>query len=180
MANDEKKTGRKRHGIFFKLFWIVVLVAIIVVAGHYAIRYSVRHILYETTDDAFVDGHIVSISPKIRGQITEVLVSDNQQVKKGDLLVTIDPCDYQAKVNAYLAALQVARAEAQKAKASISAAKAQADNAAMDLKRYEELKSTSHAAQEPEKHVEPGVAVAIKTSPCFHFGFAKPAETVIC
>jgi membrane fusion protein (multidrug efflux system) len=148
MANDEKKTGRKRHGIFFKLFWIVVLVAVIVVAGHYAIRYSVRHILYETTDDAFVDGHIVSISPKIRGQITGVLVSDNQQVKKGDLLVTIDPCDYQAKVNAYQAVLQVARAEAQKDKASISAARAQADNAATDLKRYQELEGTSSISKQ--------------------------------
>jgi membrane fusion protein (multidrug efflux system) len=148
MAKDEKKANRKRRGIFFKLFWIVVLIAIVMVGGHYGIRYLVRHILYETTNDAFVDGHIVSLSPKVSGQITRVLVDDNQQVKKGDLLVTIDPCDYQAKVNAYQAALQVARAEAQKAKASISAAKAQARNASMDLKRYEDLKGTSSISKQ--------------------------------
>ena len=148
MANDEKKAVPKRHGIIFKLFWIAVLIAVIVVGGHYGIRYLVRHVLYETTDDAFVDGHIVSLSPKVSGQITRVLVDDNQQVRKGDLLVTIDPCDYQAKVNAYQAALEVARAEAQKAIANISAAKAQADNAATDLKRYEELKGTSSISKQ--------------------------------
>ena len=148
MTSDDKKAGRKKHGIIFKLFWLIVIMAVVLIGGHYAIRYLVYHILYESTDDAFVDGHIVSISPKISGQITKVLVDDNQQVRMGDLLITIDPCDYQARVEAYQAALQVARAEAQKAKASISAAKAQADNAAMDLKRYEELKSTSSISKQ--------------------------------
>jgi membrane fusion protein (multidrug efflux system) len=148
MTNDEKKVGRKKHGIIFKLFWLIVLVAVVGVGGRYAIRYVVYHILYESTDDAFVEGHIVSVSPKVSGQITKVLVIDNQQVKKGDLLVTIDPCDYQAMVNVYQAALQVAQAEAQKAKANISAAKAQNDRAQTDLKRYEQLKGDSSISKQ--------------------------------
>jgi membrane fusion protein (multidrug efflux system) len=158
MANDEKKTYEKKRGIFFKLFWLVVIIALVVVSGHYGLRYVVKHILYKTTDDAFIDGHIVSLSSKVSGQITRVLVEDNQQVKKGDLLVTIDPCDYQAKVNAYQASLQVARAEAQKAKASISVAKAQADRAATDLKRYEELKGTSSISKQDLDRAEAAAA----------------------
>jgi membrane fusion protein (multidrug efflux system) len=148
MTSDEKKADRKKHGIVFKLFWLIVIMAVVVVGGHYAIRYVVYHILYESTDDAFVDGHIVSISPKVSGQITKVLVTDNQQVKEGDLLVAIDPCDYQAKVSVYQAALEVARAEAQKAQANISAAKAEGDRAQTDLKRYEQLKGDSSISKQ--------------------------------
>jgi membrane fusion protein (multidrug efflux system) len=158
MANDEKKVYEKKRGIFFKLFWLVVIIILVVVSGHYGLHYVVKHILYKTTDDAFIDGHIVSISPKVSGQITKVLVQDNQPVKKGDLLVTIDPCDYQAKVNAYQASLQVARAEAQKASASISVAKAQADNAATDLKRYQELKGTSSISKQDLDRAEAAAA----------------------
>jgi membrane fusion protein (multidrug efflux system) len=148
MTNDEKKANRKKHGIVFKLFWFIVIAAVAAVGGHYAIRSVVGLILYESTDDAFVDGHIVSVSPKVSGQITKVLVDDNQQVKKGDLLVTIDPCDFQAKLNVYQAALQVAEAEAQKAKANISAAKVEVNRAQTDLRRYEELKGGSSISKQ--------------------------------
>jgi membrane fusion protein (multidrug efflux system) len=148
MTNDEKKTDRKKYGTIVKLLWLIVLAAGVGLGGRYAIRYVVDHILYESTNDAFIDGHIVPISPKVSGQILKVLVTDNQQVKKGDLLVTIDPCDYQVKVNVYKAALEVARAEAQKAKANISAAKAEAERAQTDLKRYEQLKGDSSISKQ--------------------------------
>jgi membrane fusion protein, multidrug efflux system len=143
MTNDNNTTEKKKHGIVFKLFGLIIIIAAVLIGGHYAIRYISGRFLYETTDDAFIDGHIVSISPKISGVITKVMVDDNQHVKKGDLLVTIDPCDYQAKVNIYQAALLVAKAEVQKAKAGISSAQAQSDRAEADLKRYVELKGSS-------------------------------------
>jgi membrane fusion protein, multidrug efflux system len=160
MPNDEKKANRKKHGIVFKLFWLIVLVVVVVAGGRFAIRYVVHHILYTSTDDAFVDGHIVSVSPKVSGQITKVLVDDNQQVKKGDLLVTIDPCDYQAKVNVLQAALHVAEAEAQKDQASISAARAQANRAQVDLKRYEQLQGDSSVSKQ---ELDRAKAAAIST-----------------
>jgi len=59
---------------------------------------------YQTTDDAFIESHVVGISPKISNQVKEVLIDDNNEVKKGQLLVQIDPRDYdvallQAKAN---------------------------------------------------------------------------------
>ncbi len=148
MTKNEKKTEEKKHGIVFKLIWFIVIVIIAIVGGHYTIRGIVKHVLYESTDDAFIDGHIVSISPKVSGFIAKVLINDNQDVKKGDLLVTIDPRDYEAKGNSYQAALQVAKAEAEKAKAGIEAAQAQANRTEADLVRYEELKGNSSISKQ--------------------------------
>jgi membrane fusion protein (multidrug efflux system) len=64
-----------------------------------------------SSDDAQVDAHIVAIAPKISGNVIAVLVNDNQPVKAGDVLVRIDPRDYQAKVDMARAAL--AQAESQ-------------------------------------------------------------------
>lgn len=66
-----------------------------------------------STDDAQIDGHIIPISSKIYGTVAEVLVNDNQSVKAGQVLVRIDPRDYQAKVDQARAALAYAQAQHQ-------------------------------------------------------------------
>jgi membrane fusion protein (multidrug efflux system) len=53
---------------------------------------------YETTDDAQIDGHINAISGRITGNVIEVLAEDEQIVKAGDVLVRIDPRDYEVAV----------------------------------------------------------------------------------
>ena len=58
-----------------------------------------------STDDATVDGHVTAIAPKISGNVIEVAVLDNQPVKTGDVLVRIDPRDFQAKVDQAKAAV---------------------------------------------------------------------------
>jgi membrane fusion protein (multidrug efflux system) len=68
-----------------------------------------------STDDAQVDGHIIPIASKIYGNVAEVLVTDNQQVKAGQLLVRIDPRDYQARADQARAALALAESQAQAA-----------------------------------------------------------------
>jgi membrane fusion protein, multidrug efflux system len=64
-----------------------------------------------STDDAQVDGHIAPVAAKTSGNVLEVLVNDNQQVKKGDVLVRIDPRDYQAKVDLARATLLYAQSQ---------------------------------------------------------------------
>jgi membrane fusion protein (multidrug efflux system) len=86
----------------------IVLVAIVVGLFLY---YHNR----ESTDDAQVDGHITPISSKIYGRVAEVLVTDNQPVKAGQVLVKIDPRDYQAQVDQAKAELALAEADAQAA-----------------------------------------------------------------
>lgn len=66
---------------------------------------------YESTDDAQIDGHINAISARINGNVIQVLTDDEKYVKAGDVLVRIDPRDYQvavAKAEADLAAAEAA------------------------------------------------------------------------
>jgi membrane fusion protein, multidrug efflux system len=72
-----------------------------------------------STDDAEVDGHIVAMAPKIPGTVAEVLVHDNEPVKAGQVLVRIDPRDYQARVDQAQASLQAAEANARGANVDV-------------------------------------------------------------
>ena len=69
----------------------------------------------ETTDDAQVDGHITPMASKVYGRVGQVLIDDNQAVKAGQVLVKIDPRDYQAAVDQAKAALALAESEARSA-----------------------------------------------------------------
>src|SRR4029077_12581291 len=100
----------------------------------------------ESTDDAQVDGHITPVSSKIYGRVAEVLVNDNQQVRAGQVLVKIDPRDYQAQLDQAKGELALAEADAQSAGVDIprtrenvasgtSGADAQLAGAAADLAR---------------------------------------------
>jgi membrane fusion protein (multidrug efflux system) len=74
------------------------------------IPYYLYAISHESTDDAFIDGHIIAISPRVSGHVARVHVTDNQQVTAGDLLVELDPRDFQARLDAARAALDAAEA----------------------------------------------------------------------
>ena len=65
-----------------------------------------------STDDAQVDGHSIVIAPRVPGYVQKMLIDDNTHVKQGDLMIQLDPADYQAKVDEARAALQVAEARA--------------------------------------------------------------------
>ena len=92
---------------------ILTIAAIVLVAVAVGLFLYFRN--RESTDDAQVDGHITPIAAKIYGRVAEVLVTDNQSVKAGQLLVRLDPADYQAAVNQAKAALALAEDEARSA-----------------------------------------------------------------
>jgi membrane fusion protein (multidrug efflux system) len=73
----------------------------------------------ESTDDAQVDGDIVVVSTRVGGAVLKVHVTDNQQVKKGDLLVEIDPADLAARFKQAEAELAAAKAQADAADAEV-------------------------------------------------------------
>jgi membrane fusion protein (multidrug efflux system) len=74
------------------------------------IPYYLHAISHESTDDAFIDGHIIPISPRVSGHVVRVHVTDNQQVVAGDLLLELDPRDFQARLDAARASLDAAEA----------------------------------------------------------------------
>jgi membrane fusion protein, multidrug efflux system len=89
---------------------LIVAVVILAVAAVFAYRYFSS---YEDTDDAQVDGHLMPISARVSGYVTNVYVDDNQFVKAGDVLVQIDPKDYQVALDQAQADLADAQAQAQ-------------------------------------------------------------------
>lgn len=71
-----------------------VLFILLVARGAYHMFWT------ESTDDSFVKSHVHVVSSRITGTVQEVLVNDNQMVKKGDILVKLDPRDYEVHVKA--------------------------------------------------------------------------------
>lgn len=143
-----RKNGRKLK--------ILVAVAGVVVVLAVVIFYYLRFVApYESTDDAFIDGYLTLISSRVPGQISQLLVTDNQEVKAGDVLVQIDPRDYESSLSLaqadlagahsqlYQAQAQVgvSKAKVAQAQAAVTAADAEAQRADDDLKRYESVES---------------------------------------
>ncbi len=88
-----------------------------------------------STDDAFVNGHVTFVAPRVPGQISRVLIDDNNRVRKGDLLAELDPEPYRVSVSEKQAAVDTAKADLQAARASVRAIEAQARSQRWNLQR---------------------------------------------
>src|ERR1700732_361283 len=84
------------------------LVLILAVGGLYFFAQTAS---YESTDDAFLDGHITNVAPKIAGRIDMFFIDDSQLLKKGVPIVEIDPRDYDAQLRQNQAALDSTKAQ---------------------------------------------------------------------
>lgn len=134
----------------------------------YGAYFAIRAYRYEETDDAYVTGHLHTISAQVDAQVKEVLVDDNQRVHAGDVLLRLDPLQFQIaleKANAALsqataeekqlaavaaqadAAVAEAHAHVAQAKAQRAQAVAQNDLAKITLTRNEQLVRDNGAAQ---------------------------------
>jgi membrane fusion protein (multidrug efflux system) len=147
VGNDESEQ-RARRPIVLALG--IVVGAILLILGIRAIWYASTHV---STDDAQVDGHITPILPRIGGFVATVRIRDNQQVRAGDTLVTLDDRDLRARlaqadadlaaliatvgsrkdVGQAVAQLDQSKAAAAAAAANVTQAEANAEKASSDL-----------------------------------------------
>jgi len=111
---EEKPEPRKPSALRNPGVRRILLIAGIVVAV-IALIFWLHYRNRESTDDAQVNGHIIPIAPRVSGSVIDVLVKDNQSVKKGQILVRLDPRDFQAKVDNAKAALALAESRSQAA-----------------------------------------------------------------
>jgi membrane fusion protein, multidrug efflux system len=88
---------------------VIIAAVVLLVVGFFIYRYVSS---YESTDDAEVDGHINSISPRISGHVVSLNVNDNQYVQAGTVLVEIDATDYQVAYEKAKAEFEDAQATA--------------------------------------------------------------------
>lgn len=138
----------------------IIIAVLIVLALGYGILKYVHSLSHETTDDAQIEKNMNPIIPRVMGYITKVNVKDNDYVKKGDTLFTIDDNDYivkledakaaliaaqgnfevsKADVGSALASVSVSDANVQSAGGTIETAKIRLGRSTNDFERYENL-----------------------------------------
>ena len=135
----------------------------------FGLDYFVKFMTHESTDDAFIAAHVVSVAPRIAGQVTAVHVLDNELVHSNELLVEIDPSTYAVAVaqkkasaaaqaanyKAFVAGYELMRtkvataeATARQSEADADAAAATAQRAAADFARMKELRKQNTISQQ--------------------------------
>jgi membrane fusion protein, multidrug efflux system len=96
LDEPSSRSGEEKKRSLFRRPGVIVAAAALAIAGiGYGGIVMFHSFTHETTDDAFIDVHFVSVAPKIAGRVAVVHMDDNQLVKKGDVLVEIDPRDFQ-------------------------------------------------------------------------------------
>lgn len=127
---------------------ILAVVVIVLLAGiRPAIHYYNYFATHVSTDDAYVDGTVALISTRVAGTVNAVYVEDNWTVKQGDLLITLDPRDFEVRVDQAQAQLARARqtvdeliAQVQAAESGLKLAESQANQARLDYDRASQLR----------------------------------------
>jgi len=133
---------------YLRISAIIAVLAVGLAVGIYYWQFMAP---YESTDDAFIEANVTMIAPQVAGRVVRLRVDDNQEVRQGDVLLEIDPSDYQAKLDQARANLAAAKSQLEQAnaqlavdqakvgeeKANVAATEAEAKRAATDLKRYQ-------------------------------------------
>lgn len=110
---QKKKTNTK---------FIIILVVLVVLGGTYGSYKYMHSLTHEHTDDAQIEKNMNPIIPRVSGYVSKVYIKDNDFVKKGDTLFTIDKRDYQLKIDEATAAMVAAEGSFEVAKADIGSA----------------------------------------------------------
>ncbi|TPG54383.1 HlyD family secretion protein [Sphingomonas glacialis] len=150
-GDDDSDDKPKKPSLFSKpLFWIIliVVVAALVIGGT---LYYLDARQYESTDDAFVDAHIVRISPKVAGTLKAVADIDNRHVEAGRVLAVIERSGPEAQVAEADANVKQAQAQFEQARAQVTAAQATRDQAAAQARAP--LATAAKAQQDLARYV---------------------------
>jgi len=150
-----------------KKLLIIVLSAGTVIALLGLVHF-IQNLSRVTTDDAYVEGKIHSIASKIPGTVEQLLVDDNQAVKKGDILLKIERRDYEVRVNEAEAALEAEKARAVDVAAGIRAAAAALEvqevalnQATLDRQRTQALFKENVIPKERNEKIETAYNMAV-------------------
>ncbi|WP_160009066.1 HlyD family secretion protein [Rhizobium sp. 18055] len=122
VAPDEKK---KKRSLVLPILGVVVLAGV----GWYGAEWLMTGRFMVSTDDAYIEGDIATISPKVTGYVAKVNASANQQVKAGDVLATLDDGDYKLALAQAQASLDTEKLSLQRIDAQIAGGEASLDQA---------------------------------------------------
>lgn len=139
--NIEEKDNKKPNK---RILGIIIAVVAAVATGLFIWHCS----KFQSTDDAYVESHIVPIAAKVSGQIVDVFIDDNQRIKEGDVIAIIDDADYKIKFNQADAQYQKALLAQNIAKANKNAVDSEVEFAKIDLERYKKLYETGAVSKQ--------------------------------
>jgi membrane fusion protein (multidrug efflux system) len=126
VAHDEVPRQNTKRPLYKRPAFLVVAGVVLVVGLVVGLRYWAYASSHESTDDAFIDGTIVQVSPKVAGYVTKVYVKSNQEVKEGDLIAEIDARDYETRLEQARAALAAGQARLREARTGVELTRATA------------------------------------------------------
>ena len=109
---------KKHHPIRIAIIAAVVVI-VLGLALYYMIPIVITQIDTVSTDDAYMNGHVTMVAPRVAGQVSLVLVDDNKRVKKGDILVTLDKEPYLVQLKIKEAAVKLAETDLTGAQAQV-------------------------------------------------------------
>lgn len=146
----------------------IIIGAIALIAAIGGLFYWLYARQFESTDDAFIDGDIVQISPKVSAYVAKIYVKNNQLIHKGDLLVELDPKDYQARLEQAKAQLHTAQAQRSQSLAQVDltrkttqASKSQAtSNVETAQSNVEQTRAAANAKQSQVRQAQTAVKTA--------------------
>jgi membrane fusion protein (multidrug efflux system) len=121
---EENAAPPLRRPLYKRPAFLLGAALVLLVAAILGVRYWLYARAHESTDDAFIDGRIVQLSPKASGYVKKVYVTDNQQVKEGELIAELDARDYEARLAQAQAALQAGLAQQKQAQTGVSLTRA--------------------------------------------------------
>jgi membrane fusion protein, multidrug efflux system len=138
---DDKKDGDKKPKK--KFMWTPLKILLAVILGIAVLIVAVIYILYamshETTDDAYLDGYVHLISSRVTSNVIELDIVDNEQVHQGQVLLRLDPRDFQVQVDK-------AQANYDNAKADFDRVDALKNDVAISKQDYDQTKSNFEVA----------------------------------
>lgn len=133
---DEIQTEQQENKKKMPL-WLVITIGVVALG---AVVYFIHDALrFQSTDDAYVETTTVSVAPKVSGEIVEVLVTDNQYVREGDVVARIDDVDYKIRLEQATATYEKTLLNQKNAKANFNARQTDIEVAKKDLERYKSL-----------------------------------------
>lgn len=142
--SEDKELKKELKGSYKKSIGIVV--AVLLIAATIIAVIDAMH--YQSTEDAYIENHTVQVAPKVSGQIVNVYIKDNQEVKAGDLVAQIDDADYKVRLEQAEANYQSALKSQNIAKANLSAVESEIALAKKDVDRYTKLYETGSVSKQ--------------------------------
>src|ERR1041385_7253974 len=125
---------RRSRPLYRRPLVLALMWAVLATAGFFGARHFVEGRALESTDDAFLEAHVIPVAPRVAGQVKEVCVRDNQDVGQDELLVALDARSFEIAL--------------ERAKASLASSEAAQKSSEIDLEKARAAQVTAERAAE--------------------------------